>query len=1363
MRKDREEFIINLSIFMKMCYHEHMALHETCEREVSSMDFQKLVDSISAMCCVVSVEIFPEGRYGKFRIVTGNKPYIASIETPMSEIDMNYKTFVPDSEYTDYLGRDLNFEDACYRAAFKKRCLHSYVRPDRAEIYFNMMFIPLESDREDMAYCLYIMEIDFAPKTENMSNISSDIATSVLDTCIRLRGSADFKETMSEVLTGIRELCDAEHCCILLVNSYERSCQVLAEAFAPGTKLLPMAHYVNDDFYDIVESWPSTIAGSNCIIAKNDQDMEVVKERNPVWYGSLTAAGAYNIVLFPLKSGNELLGYIWALNFDPERAGKIKETLDVSTFILGSELGNHLLLDRLGTLSSKDILTGVMNRNEMNNVVDGLCHGEEKGQTSIGVIFTDVNGLKAVNDLEGHNAGDRLLKNAANALREVFDEKYIFRAGGDEFAIIVPGIREEELDEKIARIRDVCVKYGNVVFAIGGAYEEDSRNVRVALRRADEKMYEDKRIFYEQNPDRMDPSRLGCSDEDELDEKFRERSIFREMNYDNLTGLPSMTYFFKLAEIGRKSMHERNIQSALVYLNLSGLRYYNKRYGFAEGDELIRDIASMMGEIFGEDNCSRFGQDHFALFTEAEGIENRLNRLFKEAKRANGGKSLYIRAGIYMDSMGLVETSLACDRAKYAGNIKKDDTCSTFTYFDSSMLKWEISRQYIVDNLDRAISENWIRPYYQPIVRTTNRLVCDEEALARWIDPDKGMLSPAEFIPILEDSKLIYKVDLHIVDMIIDRMKKQKAMGMNVIPVSVNLSRTDFESCDIVEEIDYRLENAGISKDLITIEITESVVGQNFEFMKEQVERFQALGFKVWMDDFGSGYSSLDLLQEMQFDLIKFDMRFMRQFESTPKSRVILTELMRMAQNLGTETVCEGVETSEQADFLSEIGCTKMQGYYFCKPIPVEEIWERFRKGTGDGFENPDEADYYTVVGAVNLYDLSSVSLEESVMARQHFNTLPMAVVEYDKKVINVIRCSKSYREFMERYFSVKSFGMLAKVDDLMKGVGKEFAAAIERCRKEEHRVFMEEKTPDGTVMQAMVKKVADNPVSGASAYMIVVLDIIEEKDEQLSYANVSQALSSDYLYLFYVDLETEKYVEYSSDGSRGISLERHGNDFFASSAKEAAKLIFEADRDAFIADFTKENVKKNIEEHGSYIYTYRMLINDVPVYVNMKGVLMNTNDSHIIIGINNVDAQMRQQEAIERLKEEQITYSRISALIGEFIAIYTVDPESGNYIQYSATKEYSELHTSRAGEDFYSDSIRDSRDVVHPEDYPRLVRELTKEKILNKTRNGGLFNLRYRLILNGEPLPIILRAGMVPEKDGPQLIVGVCKYYEEV
>ena len=1315
------------------------------------MDYQKIADCMTAMTCIVSVENLPDGKRGKFRIVTGNKAYIDSIENPAPGTMMLSNKFVPNSEYTDYLTRDLNFEDYCYNAAVKKKCLHSYAHPDRMNVWFNMMFLPLEADEsDDLCYCMYLMEISTEASSENLSNISGDVASSVLDICIKLRGTNDFKATMKDVIGGIRELCDAEHCCVLVLNDLERSCYVLGESIREGSPLLPMDTYLDSEFYDIAESWTGTIAGSNCLIVKNEQDMEVIKERNPVWHKSLSDAGCRNIVLFPLKSRSQLLGYIWAINYDESRAIKIKDTLEVTTFILGSELGNHLLLDRLRLVGSKDMLTGVMNRNEMNNLVDELSHGSSD-DVSVGVIFADLNGLKTINDLEGHNSGDLLLKNAANVLKSVFSENEIFRAGGDEFAIIVTGITQDEINEKIESIRTASEKYSNLSFAIGGSVEKNGSNVRVALRRADEKMYEDKRKFYEQFPDQAsnDRRRRGGAGEvepKESEKNERERTIFNEMNYDHLTGLPSMTYFFKLAESARNNMHEQDIPSAVIFANLNGLRFFNKKFGFAEGDQLIKEFAKIISRQFGDECCSRFGQDHFAIITEAKDIDKKLKHVFKEMKTANDGKSLPVKAGIYPDSMGIVETSLACDRAKYACDIIRDDHNSYYNYFDKDMLSREINRQYVVDNLDRALSENWITAFYQPIVRATSRKVCDEEALARWIDPEKGMLSPADFIPILEDTRLIYKVDLHILDVILERITKQRQTGMTVVPLSINLSRTDFECCDIVEEIRNRVDAADVPHDFITIEITESVIGENLDFMKTQITRFQELGFPVWMDDFGSGYSSLDLLQEMQFDLIKFDMRFMRQFDTSPKSRVLLTELMRMAISLNIETVTEGVETIEQVEFLSEIGCTKMQGYYFCKPIPYEQIMERYESGKQIGFENPDETEYFRSVGSINLYDLAAVSSEESESIKHYFNTIPMAVVESDGKSVTIKRSNQSYRVFVDEY-------------DQRSGderISDAFLRSIRECRKVGQKVFINEMSDDGGTINALIRKIADNPATGKAAYAIAVLDINQDREQAVTYTGVAKALSADYLYLYHVDLDTENYTEYTPDpGKSNVTAERKGTNFFEQSCKDALKFLYKDDQVPFIKVFTKENVEKALDENGAFTYTYRLLIKDKPTYVNMKAVRMDKGH-HIIIGINNVDAQMRQKEDIERLETENATYARISALMGDFIAIYTVDPETNNYMEYSASNEYSELGASRAGLDFFADSVRDSKDIIHPEDLEMFKYEFTKEKVLEKIENEGVFKINYRIWLGGDYEKISLRAGLVREKDGSQLVVGV-------
>lgn len=461
------------------------------------MDFQKVVDSIAAMTCVVSVEKKEDGGHGEIRIVTGNRAYIDSIEKPMGGLEMLTSKFVPGSLYTDYMTRDLNFEEFCYRAAVEKKCLHSYAHPDRYDVWFNMTFMPLCPDEGDICYCTYTMEINFEPNSERMSNVSGDIAAAVLETAISIRGARNFKAAMSDAAEDIRDLCQAEYCGMLLVDDENQTCEPLGEAFEDDSLLRELGEgFLEKDFYPVARTWDDTISGSNCLIAKDSHDMEVVKERNPVWYKSLMDARVRTVALFPLRSRSERLGFIWTINFDSQTSTRVKEILELASFVLGSETGNDQLLRRLRVLSSRDMLTGVLNRNEMNNYVNQLCEkGNAQGEP-VGVIFADLNGLKTINDSRGHGAGDNLLRNAASALREVFDDATIFRAGGDEFTVIITGVSEEETKRKAEALREVESHYPDVCFAIGFSHEADCRNVRYALAEADEKMYEDKRQFY---------------------------------------------------------------------------------------------------------------------------------------------------------------------------------------------------------------------------------------------------------------------------------------------------------------------------------------------------------------------------------------------------------------------------------------------------------------------------------------------------------------------------------------------------------------------------------------------------------------------------------------------------------------------------------------------------------------------------------------------------------------------------------------------------------------------------------------------------------------------------------------------------
>ena len=344
----------------------------------------------------------------------------------------------------------------------------------------------------------------------------------------------------------------------------------------------------------------------------------------------------------------------------------------------------------------------------------------------------------------------------------------------------------------------------------------------------------------------------------ELNSILHEESIIKALRYDALTGLPNLAYFFKLCEIGKARVFREGKQGALLYMDLDGMKYFNHKNGFAEGDNLLKSFAMLLSDTFGHEDSCHIGADRFVVSATDDGLEEKLVHLFAQFERMD--QHLPVRVGIYSTRIEDVPVSSAYDRAKMACDELRKSDVSAFNYYSENLRKTVKRRQYIQSGIDRAISEKWIQVYFQPIVRAVNGKVCDEEALARWIDPEEGFLSPAEFIPQLESSGQIYKLDLYVLEQVLEKMHSQRKEGLYIVPHSINLSRSDFDSCDIVEEIRKRVDEAGIARELITIEITESMIGSDFDFMKNQVERFWDLGFPVWMDDFGSGYSSLDVL-----------------------------------------------------------------------------------------------------------------------------------------------------------------------------------------------------------------------------------------------------------------------------------------------------------------------------------------------------------------------------------------------------------------------------------------------------------------------------------------------------------------------
>ena len=458
------------------------------------MDFDKLLSGYKSKACVISVDVYPDDRYGNIRIVAGNKPHCEDMIRTM------HKEFIPGSPYAEYLPENKNFEDFCYRSAILGQPLHTYVPLPFMNLWLNMFLLPLESDKENTGYCLY--SYDVAPQADagQRASLSADTAATVLQTCIKLRGSSNTRATINEVISDIREICESDHCCILLVDKEARTCETFSESIREGSPVLPMDTFLDEGFFDITQTWDDTIGGSTCVIIKNQQDKEWLESVNPLWSESLKGAGVNNIVLFPLTYNDKTLGYMWSLNFNEENTVKIKETLELTSYFIASEIANFQLLKKLETMSTIDMLTGVKNRNAMNNMISNIIEGKATMKCPYSVVFTDLNGLKRVNDQNGHTEGDNLLKTTAHMFSGIFYDAEVYRAGGDEFMILASEMDEDVLEARLKRVAEQAEKE-NIHVSIGTYVVREGEDIRTAMRVADERMYADKNAYYEAHPE----------------------------------------------------------------------------------------------------------------------------------------------------------------------------------------------------------------------------------------------------------------------------------------------------------------------------------------------------------------------------------------------------------------------------------------------------------------------------------------------------------------------------------------------------------------------------------------------------------------------------------------------------------------------------------------------------------------------------------------------------------------------------------------------------------------------------------------------------------------------------------------------
>ena len=417
------------------------------------MDFQNIVNGFYSPTCIVSVEKLQDGKYGELRLVAGNKKYVDMINLRIkNEPDRVAAgagaTFIPGSLYTDYLPYIRTFEEICYKAAVEKTEVHTYAHLNSIDLWFDIYAMPIDHEDGNICYCTYT-----ANPTKNAEPILNSVnitqsSNDVLKTCINLHKADNLQDAMKNVISDIRRICNAEGCTVLLMNYDDQEYSILATDYIPGSTIKRVTTF--NSFYDIANSWERMIGDEgDCIIIKDEADMEYVSKVNNPWYLTLVEAGVKSCVLFPLRQGNETLGFIWAVNFDTEKTKRIKETIELSTFFISSHIARYKVLQRLNRMSYTDTLTGLPNRFACYEYVTGLI-GKNERFTAVAI---DLNHFKSINETLGFAAGNRVLKEITARWKAVptdGTEVYITRISGDEFAIVISGYDSD--DELILHI-----------------------------------------------------------------------------------------------------------------------------------------------------------------------------------------------------------------------------------------------------------------------------------------------------------------------------------------------------------------------------------------------------------------------------------------------------------------------------------------------------------------------------------------------------------------------------------------------------------------------------------------------------------------------------------------------------------------------------------------------------------------------------------------------------------------------------------------------------------------------------------------------------------------------------------------------
>ena len=417
-------------------------------------------------------------------------------------------------------------------------------------------------------------------------------------------------------------------------------------------------------------------------------------------------------------------------------------------------------------------------------------------------------------------------------------------------------------------------------------------------------------------------------------------------SHDTLTGLLNKEQFY--IETVKLIKENRDVKYCLVCSNIKDFKFVNELFGIEKGNEILKKQAEYMKNFIGEDSlAARLHADRFAMcMPRIRFDEDLINEAITGIQEAfkNSSFHMHIFVGVYDIHDVEERVSIMCDKANLASETIKNEYKSSVAYYTEHLLEKSIEERKIIGEFDRALDNEEFVMFLQPQVDVSGKPF-GSEALVRWQHPDKGLLAPGVFIDVLEKTGFVYRLDRYMWDKAVKQLAEWKKRGINDYHISVNISTKDFYLIDVYETFVGLVEKYDIDPKLLKLEITETALMSDFNKNMVIIKRLQKYGFDIEIDDFGSGYSSLNMLKDISADVLKIDMGFLRASENEVKGQDILESIIGLANKLGMRVITEGVEKKTQVDMLYDMGCKMFQGYYFSKPIPVDEFEKKYNIG----------------------------------------------------------------------------------------------------------------------------------------------------------------------------------------------------------------------------------------------------------------------------------------------------------------------------------------------------------------------------------------------------------------------------------